>query len=102
MWSRTWSGGTLARSPQGQLVEERGLLTVEGKVVAGDRVDTSLLDQAPVLSTETLALSEEVIARELATPVSLSGLLQVTDPTHTGETENGAAGGQLESITERP
>jgi hypothetical protein len=66
------------------------LLTVEGKVVARDGVNTGLLDQGPVLSTETLALSKELITSGLATPVSLSGLLQVTDPTHTGETENGA------------
>lgn len=43
-----------------------------------------------MLGTETLALGEQVVARELATPVSFRGLLQVTEPTHAGETENGA------------
>lgn len=43
-----------------------------------------------MLQTKTLALSEEVLARDLATPVSFRGLLQVTELTHTGETQNGS------------
>ena len=64
-------------------------LVVEGKVVAGDAVDASTLLDLPVLLTETLALSEQVITGDLAAPVGFRGLLQVTEPTHTGETENG-------------
>ena len=43
-----------------------------------------------MLETETLALGEELLARDLAAPVSFRGLLQVTELTHTGETQNGS------------
>lgn len=65
-------------------------LVVEGKVVAGDEVDASLLLDLPVLQTESLTLTEKLIARNLAAPVSLSSLLQLSEATHTGEAENGA------------
>lgn len=65
-------------------------LIVEGKVVAGDLSHTSSLLDLPVLETETLALGEKLLARDLATPVSFRGLLQVTELTHTGETQNGS------------
>ena len=65
-------------------------LIVEGKVVGGDAVNTSSLLDLPVLQTQTLALGEEVITRDLATPVGFRGLLQVTETAHTGETQNGA------------
>jgi len=65
-------------------------LIVESKVVGGDVLKSTGLLQLPVLSTQTLTLSKEVIAGDLATPVSLSGLLQVTELTQTGETQNGA------------
>lgn len=68
-------------------------LIVESEVVAGDGVDTSGLLDLPVLGTKTLALGEKVIAGDLATPVSFRGLLQVTELTHTGETQNGASRG---------
>jgi hypothetical protein len=64
-------------------------LIVESKVVGGDVLKSTGLLQLPVLSTQTLTLSKEVIAGDLATPVSLSGLLQVTELTQTGETQNG-------------
>lgn len=67
-------------------------LIVESKVVGGDVLKSTGLLQLPVLSTQTLTLSKEVIAGDLATPVSLSGLLQVTELTQTGETQNGARG----------
>lgn len=63
-------------------------LIVESKVVAGDDVDAGILLDLPVSETEPLALSDELVARELATPVSLSGLLEVTVHTHTGKTED--------------
>lgn len=65
-------------------------LVVEGKVVAGDEVDASILLDFPVLETESLALAEKLIARDLAAPVSLSGLLELSEATHTREAENGA------------
>lgn len=65
-------------------------LIVEGKVVAGDDVDTGILLDLPVLATESLTLGKELIARDLVTPVRLGGLLEVTQASHTGETENGA------------
>lgn len=73
-------------------------LIVESKVVAGDGVDASILLDLPVLQTETLALRDEIIAGGLATPVSFRGLLQVTEPTHTGETENGAKWWSVEQV----
>ncbi|KAF3806612.1 putative 5-methyltetrahydropteroyltriglutamate--homocysteine methyltransferase, partial [Colletotrichum gloeosporioides] len=63
-------------------------LVVEGKVVGGDDVDTGILLDLPVGETQSLTLSEELIARELAGPVSLVGLLEVTVHTHAGETKN--------------
>lgn len=68
-------------------------LVVESKVVAGDQINTSILLDLPVLSTETLALAEELIARDLSTPISLSSLLQVTETSHAREAENRAARG---------
>lgn len=65
-------------------------LVVVGKVVAGDLSHTGILLDLPVLQTETLALGEELLARDLATPVSFRSLLQVTELTHTGETQNGS------------
>ena len=65
-------------------------LVVEGEVIAGDDVDTSILLDLPVLLTESLSLRKQVITGELSTPVSLSGLLQVTESSHTGETQNSA------------
>lgn len=71
-------------------------LIVEGKVVAGNKVNAGLLLNLPVLETESLALAQELIPRELAAPVSLSSLLQVTKASHTRETKNGA--GEIVSI----
>lgn len=67
-------------------------LVVEGKVVAGDNINASILLELPVLQTESLSLSQELIARDLVTPVSLGGLLEVTELSHTRETQDGAAG----------
>lgn len=65
-------------------------LIVESKVVAGDDIDTGILLDLPVLSTESLSLAQELITRDLATPVSFGGLLEITELSHTGETQNGA------------
>lgn len=63
-------------------------LIVEGEVVAGNNIDTGILLDLPVLQTKTLALSEELIAGDLVSPVSLGGLLEVTESSHAGETQN--------------
>ena len=63
-------------------------LVVQSEVIAGDDVDTSILLDLPVSKTKALGLSKEVSLGELATPVSLGGLLQVTQDTHAGETEH--------------
>lgn len=67
------------------VVEE---VVVESKVVAGDNINAGVLLDLPVLKTETLALLQEVITRELVGPVSLVGLLELTVRTHAGETED--------------
>ena len=82
-------------------------VVVEGEVTAGDAVDTSSLLDLPVGQAQALGLGEKVGLGDLSAPVfgysairrsrqsenggltSLSGLLQVTELTHAGETENG-------------
>lgn len=64
-------------------------LIVESKIVAGNDIDTSIFLDLPVLSTKSLSLAQELITRDLAAPVSLGGLLKVTELSHTGETQNG-------------
>jgi len=74
-----------AYSEKCNVVEE---LIVEGKVVAWDDIDTSILLDLPVGKTETLSLREELLTREFAAPVCLSCFLEVTKDSHAGETEN--------------
>ena len=64
-------------------------VVVEGKVVAGDDIDTSVLLDLPVLQTKALGLLEEILTGELVSPVGLVGLLELTVTTHAGETEHG-------------
>ena len=63
-------------------------LVVEGKVIAGNDIDACLLLDLPMLETESLSLLEKVLARELASPVCFSGLLEVTESSHAGETQD--------------
>ena len=63
-------------------------VVVEGEVVAGDDIDAGILLNLPVLESQSLALGEEVLARQLAAPVGLVGLLEVTQATHAREAEN--------------
>ena len=65
-------------------------LIVESKVVGWDDIDTGILLDLPVSKTETLGLSEELLLGDLASPVVLSGFLQVTVGTHAWETEDSA------------
>jgi hypothetical protein len=63
-------------------------LVVEGEVVGGDDVDTGILLDLPVSKTETLSLSEEGLLGDLVGPVSFSGLLEVSQDSHTRETQD--------------
>jgi predicted transcriptional regulator len=62
-------------------------VVVEGKVVAGDDIDTGVLLDLPVLQSQTLALLKQLVPRELVAPVGLVGLLELTVRTHAGEPE---------------
>jgi len=77
------------------LVED---LIVESEVIAGDRVDTSILLDGPMCETESLGLCKKLGLGELAAPVCLSCLLEVTVDTHTGKTKNRSVVGILVSI----
>jgi len=63
-------------------------VVVESEVVAGNNIDTGVLLDLPVLAAKSLALGEQVISRELAGPVCLIGLLQVSQTSHAGETQD--------------
>lgn len=64
-------------------------LVVVREVIGRDDVDTGILLDLPVSSTESLSLSQEISLRDLVRPVSLSSLLEVSQGSHTGETQNG-------------
>lgn len=63
-------------------------MIVVGKVVGRDDIDTGILLDLPVLETESLSLSEQVLSGQLVSPVSLVGLLQVAETSHAGETQD--------------
>lgn len=63
-------------------------LIVESEVVGWDDVDTGILLDLPVSKTEALGLSQELLLGDLASPVVLGGLLEVTVRTHARETED--------------
>lgn len=63
-------------------------LVVEGKVVGGDDINTSILLDLPVSKTESLSLSNEVFLGDLVGPVSFSGLLEISQGSHTRETQD--------------
>lgn len=65
-------------------------LIVKSKVVGWNDINTGILLDLPVSNTEALGLSKEIILGDLASPVVLRGLLQVTVGTHAWETEDGA------------
>lgn len=58
-------------------------MVVEGKVVGRDDVDTGILLDLPVGKSQPLTLGEKVGLGDLASPVRLVGLLQVTENTDT-------------------
>lgn len=63
-------------------------LVVEGEVVGGDDVDTGILLDLPVSKTKSLTLSDESLLGDLVGPVGFSGLLEVSQGSHTRETQN--------------
>lgn len=63
-------------------------LVVEGKVVGGNDIDTGILLDFPVSETESLSLSNEVFLGDLVGPVSFSGLLKISQGSHTRETQD--------------
>lgn len=65
---------------------------IESKVVGRNDVHSSILLDLPVCQSESLALGEEVGLRELASPVGLVGLLEVTKDSHTAVNKNMSAG----------
>jgi hypothetical protein len=60
---------------------------VEGEVVAGNDIDAGILLDLPVLETNALGLLQQIVLGDLASPVSLVGLLQLTVAAHAGEPE---------------
>lgn len=89
-WGKAWSEAREG-GEQETYIEHLDVVedvVVESKVVAGDDVDTGVLLDLPVLTTESLALGEQVVSRQLASPVCLVGLLQVSQTSHTGETQD--------------
>ena len=67
-------------------------VVVVGEVVARDDIYARLLLDLPVSETQTLALCEKLMLRELATPISFGGLLEVPVCSHTRETEHRSGG----------
>ena len=65
-------------------------LVVVSKVIAGNNVDASILLDLPVFLTKSLSLSQKLITRDLVTPVSFRGLLEVTELSHAREAKNSA------------
>lgn len=63
-------------------------LIVKSEVVGWDDIHTGILLDLPMCQTETLGLSQELLLGDLASPVVLGGLLQVTVDTHARETED--------------
>lgn len=63
-------------------------LVVVREVIGGDQINTGILLDLPVSETESLSLGQKVLLRDLITPVSLSGLLEVSQDSHTRESQN--------------
>lgn len=63
-------------------------LIVKSEVVGWDDIHAGILLDLPMCQTETLGLSKELLLGDLASPVVLGGLLQVTVDTHARETED--------------
>ncbi len=63
-------------------------LVVEGKVIAGNDVDTSLFLKLPMFKTQSFALAEQLILWNLSCPESFCCFLEITIHTHARKTEN--------------
>ena len=64
-------------------------MVVKGEVVARDDVYTSILLKLPVGKSETLSLCKQIALGQLVTPVSLVCFFQVSQDSHTRETQDG-------------
>ena len=63
---------------------------VVGEVVASNDLGTGILLGLPVGGTEALASLQKLLLGDLASPVGLGSLLELTVGSHAGEPENGA------------
>ena len=61
-------------------------LVVEGEIVRGNHIDTSVLLQLPVVGSDLLTLGQQVVDSDLLGPVGLGDFLQLSLSTNTGET----------------
>jgi hypothetical protein len=64
-------------------------VVVKGEVVGRDDVNAGVLLDLPVRQSESLALLEQLLLAELASPVGLVCLLEVPKDAHAGETQDG-------------
>ncbi|EEQ36271.1 conserved hypothetical protein [Clavispora lusitaniae ATCC 42720] len=83
-----WSQVVLLVSVWDDIEQERQVQNsvVEGKVVGGDDVDTSILLQLPVVGSQFFTLGQQVVNGNLLVPVSFGDFLQLSSATNTGET----------------
>jgi hypothetical protein len=64
-------------------------LVVKCKVVTWNNVNAGILLNLPMCKTQPLSLCYEIFLGELATPVSLGGLFQITKDSHAGKSQDG-------------
>jgi hypothetical protein len=69
--SKNRTNGKCAYPKELDVVED---LVIEGEVITRNKINSRVLLDLPVLQTEPFALVQELIARELASPVRLGGL----------------------------
>jgi hypothetical protein len=63
-------------------------LVIEGEVIAGNNIDTSLFLDLPMFQTESLALAQQLLFGNLSCPERFGCFLEITVHTHARETEN--------------
>lgn len=63
-------------------------LIIESEIIARDEINAGVFLDLPMLQTKTLSLREQVLLRELTTPISLGSFLEVAKTPDTRETEN--------------
>jgi hypothetical protein len=63
-------------------------LVVEGEIIAGNDVDTSLFLKLPMVETQSFTLTQQFILLDLACPKRFGSFLQITVYTHAREAED--------------